>query len=125
MCVCVCLRVCVFECVVALQLVVPAARLEVVQEAHERVDGRKEQGQRDLGEELRKRGAWQSEDRAAGGRVHGLELPRFTMMAKSTPMVTTVVSMPLSAHGQKKAWRGCVRRGSSVGSRWFELRRVY
>jgi hypothetical protein len=51
----------------ALQLVVPTARLEVVQEAHERVDGRKEPRQRDLGDQLRKRGAWQSG--AAGGRA--------------------------------------------------------
>ena len=38
----------------ALELLVPAARLEVVEEAHERVDGRKEHRQRDLGQELRK-----------------------------------------------------------------------
>ena len=38
----------------ALELVVPAARLEVVERAHERVDGREEHRQRDLGEKLRK-----------------------------------------------------------------------
>ena len=33
-------------------------------------------------------------------RARGLEWPQSTMSAKSTPMVTTVVIMPLSAHGQ-------------------------
>jgi hypothetical protein len=37
---------------------------------------------------------------AHGARGSGLEWLQSTMRAKSTPMVTTVVIMPLSAHAQ-------------------------